>query len=117
MPLIAEHSSARERVAEEAERESVEMKKVEYMLQHLGEIWPGIVSGVTPFGLFVELDNLVEGLIHVASLDDDYYVYVPSPPSLIGERTRRQFRIGDAVEVEVVRVDVDQRQVDFELVG
>ena len=116
LPQIADEASERERKAEEAERESVDMKKVEYMLQHVGEIFPGIVSGVTPFGMFVELENLVEGLVHVASIEDDYYIYVDSPPSLIGERTRRQFRIGDEVEVEVVRVSVEQRQVDFELV-
>lgn len=116
LPQIADEASERERKAEEAERESVDMKKVEYMLQHVGEIFPGIVSGVTPFGMFVELENLVEGLVHVASIEDDYYIYVDSPPSLIGERTRRQYRIGDEVEVEVVRVSVEQRQVDFELV-
>jgi exoribonuclease R len=115
IPQIAEESSVRERAAEEAERESVEMKKVEYMQQHVGETFSGIVSGVTSFGMFVELENLVEGLVHVASLDDDYYVYVECPPSLIGERTKRRFRIGDPVQVELVRVNVDQRQIDFEL--
>ncbi len=115
IPQIAEESSVRERAAEEAERESVEMKKVEYMQQHVGETFPGIVSGVTSFGMFVELENLVEGLVHVASLEDDYYVYVESPPSLIGERTKRRFRIGDPVQVDLVRVNVDQRQIDFEL--
>ena len=115
IPQIAEESSVRERAAEEAERESVDMKKVEYMLQHVGETFPGIVSGVTSFGMFVELENLVEGLVHVTSLDDDYYIYVESPPSLIGERTKRRFRIGDQVEVDLVRVNVDQRQIDFEL--
>ncbi len=115
IPQIAEESSVRERAAEEAERESVEMKKVEYMQQHVGETFSGIVSGVTSFGMFVELENLVEGLVHVASLDDDYYVYVECPPSLIGERTKRRFRIGDPVQVDLVRVNVDQRQIDFEL--
>jgi ribonuclease R len=81
----------------------------------VGETFSGIVSGVTSFGMFVELENLVEGLVHVASLDDDYYVYVECPPSLIGERTKRRFRIGDPVQVELVRVNVDQRQIDFEL--
>lgn len=116
LPQIADHASERERIAEEAERESVEMKKVEYMQQFLGEIFTGVVSGVTPFGMFVELENLVEGLVHVASLTDDYYEYVETPPSLVGTRTRRRWRIGDAVTVQVVRVSVEQRQVDFVLV-
>jgi ribonuclease R len=117
IPQIADESSVRERATEEAERESVEMKKVEYMLQHVGENFTGTVSGVTNFGMFVELENLVEGLVHVASMDDDYYIYVESPPSLIGERTKRRFRIGDPVEVELVKVNVDQRQIDFELIN
>jgi len=116
LPQIADHASERERIAEEAERESVEMKKVEYMQQFLGEIFPGVVSGVTPFGMFVELENLVEGLVHVASLADDYYEYIETPPSLVGMRTRRRWRIGDAVTVQVVRVSVEERQVDFVLV-
>ena len=116
-PDIAEHSSVREAMADEAERESVDMKKVEYMVQHLGEVFPGVISGVTPFGVFVELDNLVEGLVRVASINDDYYVYVEAPPSLVGERNHRVLRIGEPVQVQVARVSVEERLIDFVLVA
>ncbi|MDH7478978.1 MAG: ribonuclease R [Syntrophomonadaceae bacterium] len=117
IPQIAEHSSERERNADEAERESVEMKMVEYMVQHLGEVFPGIISGVTPFGVFVQLENLVEGLVRVSSITDDYYQYVEAPPSLIGERSQRRLRIGDPVTVQVARVGVEERMIDFILVA
>lgn len=117
IPQIAEHSSERERTADEAERESVEMKMVEYMEQHLGEVFPGTISGVTPFGVFVQLENLVEGLVRVSSISDDYYQYVEAPPSLIGERNQRRLRIGDPVTVQVARVSVEERMIDFILVA
>lgn len=113
---IAEQTSQREQVADEAERESVDMKKVEYMLQHLGDTFPGIISGITQFGIFVELENLVEGLIRIATIEDDYYEYNEAPPSLLGVRTGRRFRIGDPIQVQVARVSVDDRQIDFALV-
>ncbi|NPV89705.1 MAG: ribonuclease R [Firmicutes bacterium] len=116
VPDIAEQSSAREAMADEAERESVDMKKVEYMVQHLGEVFPGVISGVTPFGVFVELENLVEGLVRVASITDDYYEYVEAPPSLVGERNHRVLRIGEPVQVQVARVSVEERLIDFVLV-
>lgn len=116
-PVISEQSSQREMVADEAERESVDMKKVEYMVQHLGEVFPGIISGVTPFGVFVELDNLVEGLVRIASIEDDYYEYLEAPPSLVGERNHRVLRIGDPVQVQVARVSVEERMIDFVLVA
>lgn len=115
MEQYAKQSSERERVAEEAERESVDLKKVEYMMRHLGESFEGIISGVQQFGFFVELDNTVEGLVHVSTLTDDYYEYHDKQLMLLGKNTAKKFTIGDRVMVSVVRVNVELRQIDFEL--
>ncbi|MBS4021839.1 MAG: ribonuclease R [Dethiobacter sp.] len=111
----ADRSSMRERLAMEAERESVDMKKVEYMEGKEGQEFDAIISGVTSFGVFAELDNLVEGLIHVSSMDDDYYHFHPEKLSLIGERTGKTFRIGQPVRVLLKRVSKEDRQIDFTL--
>ncbi len=113
LPDIARHSSERERAAVEAERASVEMKKAQYMEKHIGETFTGIISGVTGFGLFVELDNTVEGMIPVSELKDDYYFYNEGAASLTGERTRRSYRLGDEVTVEVIRASREEGQVTF----
>jgi ribonuclease R len=114
---IAEHTSKRERVAMEAERDVVELKKVQYMQQHLGEEFDGYISGVTAFGLFVELDELfVEGLIHISTLDDDLYTYLEKQHSLIGRRNNRVFRIGDRLRVKVAAVLPATRRIEFVLV-
>ena len=115
MMEYAEQSSIRERVAEDAERESVDLKKVEYMKPFEGEIFTGYISGVTSFGFFVELPNTVEGLVHVSTLNDDYYRYVEKQMMLMGEHTGRAFRIGDQVKVVVARVSIEERNIDFEL--
>jgi len=117
LPDIAEHCSQRERVAVDAERETDDLKKAEYMQQHLGEEFEGVISGVTSFGLFVELPNTIEGLVHVSYLTDDYYHYHEKSYALVGERTGKQFRIGDVVQVRVSNVNVDERAIDFEIVG
>ncbi len=111
----ATNSSAREQIATEAERAVVDIKKAEFMLGKEGEIYDAIISGVTNFGFFAELDNTVEGLVHVSSLDDDYYEYDEESYSLIGHRTKRRFRLGDRVRVQVVNVDLEERRIDFEL--
>jgi len=116
LPDVAEHCSERERVAEEAERETVDMKKVEYMKRHVGDVFDGLISGVTNFGLFVQLPNTVEGLVHVSTITDDYYHFHDEQYALVGERTGQRFRIGDGVTVQVMKVNVAERQVDFELV-
>ncbi|MGD9679307.1 MAG: S1 RNA-binding domain-containing protein, partial [Vulcanibacillus sp.] len=113
----AEHSSDRERLAVDAERETEELKRAEYMLDKIGEEFEGMISSVTSFGMFVELDNLVEGLIHVSYLTDDYYYYHDKQYALIGERTGKIYRIGDAVKVKVVKVNMIEHTIDFELVG
>ncbi|MCL6596935.1 MAG: ribonuclease R [Firmicutes bacterium] len=115
LPAVAEQSTQRERRAEDAERESVDLKKVEYMAAHVGEEFTGLVSGVTSFGLFVELENTCEGLVHVSSFLDDYYQYHESRYALVGERTGRMFRLADPVKVRVMRVDPSRNQVELAL--
>ncbi|HEX7090154.1 MAG TPA: ribonuclease R [Longimicrobiales bacterium] len=118
LPGIARISSERERVAVEAERDSVDLKKVEFMERHVGDTFAGTVSGVTAFGIFVLLDDyFVEGLIHVSSLEDDYYQYIEEGYALVGERQGRRFRLGDRVRVRVARVDREERAIDFLLVN
>ena len=113
---IAQHVSAREIVALEAERESIKLKKVEYMQRHLGDEFDGVISGVVAFGIFVEItDLLVEGLVHISDLEDDYYFHDDKNYQLVGQRTEKTYRLGDSVRVQVVRVDPDQRVIDFVL--
>ena len=117
LPDLLRHASERERVASEAERASVKVMQVEYMRRHLGDRFHAIISGVTNFGMFVEIaDLLVEGLIRVRDLEDDYYVYDEKHYSLIGRRTKKRYRLGDKVVVKVIRVDPEEREIDFMLV-
>jgi ribonuclease R len=110
-------SSERERGAADAERDSRDLKKVEFMHGHLGGEFAGTISSVTAFGFFVLLDDFfVDGLVHVSSLEDDYYLFAEEQYALIGERNRRRFRIGDRVTVRVAAVDTVQRRIDFQLV-
>ena len=112
----ARHTSERERRAESAERDSVELKKIQYMTRHLGDTFEGTIAGVTGFGMFILLDDvLVEGLIRLSSLVDDYYHYDEGTWSLTGRRSKRRFRLGDRVEVQVARVDPESREIDLEL--
>ncbi len=113
----AERSTLREQLATEAERDSVALKKAEFMERHLGDEFHGTVSGVTAFGFFVLLDEFfVEGLVHVNSLDDDYYSLRDEEYALVGERTGRRFRLGDPLRVQVARVNRLERKIDFVLV-
>ncbi|AGC68245.1 ribonuclease R [Thermoclostridium stercorarium subsp. stercorarium DSM 8532] len=115
LPDVTKHCSERERSAEEAEREYEAKLKAVYMQEHIGETFTGIVSGITSFGMFVELENTVEGLIRLTSMDDDFYEYDEKMQVLIGVRTGRIYRIGDTVEVVVTNADPKTRQVDFVL--
>nr|WP_314808107.1 ribonuclease R [uncultured Selenomonas sp.] len=115
LPEAAEHSSARERIAIEAERETTDMKKIEYMAQFVGETFEGVVSGVTAFGIFVELENGVEGLVHVSTMVNDYYAYVEEQYAMVGERTGTRYRLGDPVTIIITRADVQARTLDFVL--
>lgn len=117
LPDIAEHSSKMERRSVEAERETDELKKAEYMEDKIGEEYDGIISSVTNFGMFVELPNTIEGLVHVSYMTDDYYRYDERHYAMIGERTGNVYRIGDEITVRVVKVNKDERSIDFEIVG
>ena len=115
---LAEHLSERERLADQAERDSVELKKVEFMERHLGDEFDGTLSGVASFGFFVLLDHyFVDGLVHVSTLEDDYYVFQEERYSLVGERSGRRFRLGDRARVQVSRVDKEERRIDFVLIA
>lgn len=115
LPEVAKHASRTERRADEAERETVKLKKAEYMEQHVGESFEGVISGVTEWGFFVELPNTVEGLVRVAELTDDYYQLYEDSYELVGTATNRRFKLGQKVFVRVTGVDRVMRTVDFEL--
>ncbi len=115
LPGVAAKSSSLERRAEESEREVIKLKKVEYMAERLGEVYDGVISGVTSWGLYVELPNTVEGLIRITSLTGDYYKYIEETYELIGERTNRHFKMGQPVRVEVIGADTAARTIDFAL--
>ena len=102
----------------EAERAGVKVMQVEYMKRHLGDEFHGIISGVTHYGFFVELNDLLtEGMVHVRDLGDDYYVYDEKKYALIGRETGKQYRLGDAVHVKVIRVNPEEREIDFVVAG
>ena len=114
LETAAEHSSVRERVAAEAERDLVTIKKLRFMRDRIGDVFDGVISGVAAFGVFVELrEYFVEGLIHVTQLQDDYYEYRAETYSLVGEHFRKTYRVGDAVTVQIAHVDVAKRQIDL----
>lgn len=113
---IAEHSSEREVASINAERDVNDMKMAEYMESHINEEYTGVISTVTNFGFFVELDNLVEGLVHVNTLKGDYYTYVPELLSLIGKSTKKTYRVGDKVKIKVINASKENALIDFELV-
>ena len=116
MVTLGEHSSACERRADEATRDAETALKCEYMKDKVGESFDGVISSVTSFGIFVELQDIyIEGLVHITSLPKDYYQFEPIQHRLIGERSGRVFRLGDQVEVKVMRVNFDERKIDFEL--
>ncbi len=116
LPEVAEQSSERERKAAEAERETIRLKKAEYMSAHLGEEFEGVISGVTPWGLYVELPSTVEGLVHAASLQGDYFEYHESAYEMVGAHTGKTWRLGQTVRIRVTGTDLMARTVDFELV-
>ena len=112
LPEIARHTSERERRANEAEWELIAWKKVRFMADKVGDEFTGFVTGVTAFGLFVELvEHFVEGLVHISTMADDYYRFVERQHVLCGENTHKTYRLGDQVKVQVLRVDLEQRQV------
>ncbi|MCF7801246.1 MAG: ribonuclease R [Candidatus Marinimicrobia bacterium] len=113
---VAKHCSTRERVAVEAEREHIKIKQLQYLSKRVGETHKGIISGVMHFGLFIELaDTFVEGLVHIRTLDEDWYEYLEDQFALVGRRTRKRFQLGDPVTIRVAAVSVEERMADFEL--
>lgn len=117
MLVLGEHCSMTERRADDATRDAMDWLKCEYMLDKVGEDFDGIITSVTGFGLFIELvDIYVEGLVHVTGLGDDYFQFDPNHHRMIGERTHKVYRLGDKVRVQVARVDLDERKIDFDMV-
>ena len=114
---IAEQTSLEERRSIDTEREVVDLKKAEYMLDKVGNEYDAVISSVTSFGMFIALPSTVEGLVHISQMKDDYYSFVESQLALVGERTHKMFRIGQPVRVKVANVDLDAHSVDFELLA
>ncbi len=115
LPMLADHASLKERDAIECEREVEDMKMAEYMMDHVGEEFTGMISGVTSFGMFVELPNMIEGLIHITDIPGDYYNYDERTMSLIGQRTKKRYRIGDEVTVICKSASKEESFIDFEI--
>jgi len=117
LPEVARHCSDMERRADDAERELLQWKKVRFMADKVGDEFEGFVTGVAPYGLFIELvEHYVEGRVHVTSMADDFYRFVEDQHALFGERTKKTYRLGDRVQVQMVRVDLERRQVDLAVV-
>jgi len=118
MAKLGENCSQTERRADEATRDATDWLKCEFMLDKVGEEYDGTISSVTSFGLFIELDDIyVEGLVHVTSLEKDYFHFEPVKHRMLGERTRKVYRLGDRLRIRVARVDLDERKIDFDLAG
>ncbi|MEI3508817.1 MAG: S1 RNA-binding domain-containing protein [Bacilli bacterium] len=115
LPQITKQSSERERAAIECERDVTDMKMAEYMQAHIGEVYTGVIDTVTTYGLYVELSNMVEGMIKIDDLTDDYYIYQESTFSLIGKRTKKRYMLGNKVEVVVDSVNKDKGLINFKL--
>ncbi len=115
LPVLTEHASLKERDAIECEREVEDMKMAEYMMDHVGEEFTGMISGVTSFGLFVELPNMIEGLVHISDISGDYYNYDERTMSLIGQKSKKRYRIGDEITVVVKSASKEESFIDFEI--
>ena len=116
LPEVGRHTSEMERRAADAEREILQWKKVRFMADKVGDVFDGYITGVAPFGMFVELiDHYVEGLVHVSTMADDYYRFREQAHALFGENTKKTYRLGDQVRVQIVRVDMERRQIDLGL--
>lgn len=111
----AEHSSEREQIAVAAERDTIDLKKTQYMLPFVGEVFEGKISSITSFGMFVELDNGIDGLVHMNMMNDDYYFFDEEHFLLVGRRTGKTYHLGETVTVTLVKADVEKRQIDFVL--
>lgn len=115
LPVECEHCSIKEQEAQNCERDVDKMKKAEYMMDHIGEVYDGIISGVQEFGFFVELENTIEGLVKAESIKGDYYVFDNDLMALIGKKSKKKYSFGDKVKVKVTRADKDRSEIDFEI--
>ena len=115
LPIECEHCSIREQEAQNCERDVDKMKKAEYMMDHIGEVYDGIISGVVEFGFFVELENTIEGLVKAESIKGDYYVFDNDLMAMIGKKSKKKYSFGDKVKVKVTRADKDRSEIDFEI--
>ena len=113
---MAKHTSDTERRADEAERETDKLKKVEYMESRIGNEYEGVISGITKWGIYVELPNTVEGMIHVSKLPGDYFYYREETYEMVGEATGKVYKLGDVLKVRVTGTDKFQKSIDFALV-
>ena len=113
LPEVAQHSSEMERRADEAERETNKLKKVEYMEEHLGEIYEGVISSITSWGVYVELPNTIEGMIHVSMLPGDYFYYDEETYEMVGQSTNLRYKLGEKLKVRVNATDKISRTIDF----
>ena len=116
LPEVAKHSSETERRADEAERETDKLKKVEYMEDHLGETFEGVISGITTWGIYVELPNTVEGMVHVSKIPGDYFYYSENTCEMVGEATGKSYKLGMPLKVCVEGCDRFNRSIDFGIV-
>ena len=116
LPEVTKQCSERERLAEEAERETIKLKKVEYMEEHIGEVFEGVISSITKWGIYVELPNTIEGLVHVTNMHDDHYDYIEERFEMVGEHTRKVYKLGQTVYIVATGTDRLQRTIDFEFV-
>ena len=117
LPEVAKRSSEMERRADEAERETIKLKKTEYMQAHIGEEFDGVISGITKWGMYVELPNTIEGLVHVTNMTDDHYEYNEERYEMIGMHTRKVYKLGEALRVQVLDADRLMRTIDFKIVN
>ena len=113
LPQVANHSSKRERLADEAERETNKLKKAQYMEQYIGECFEGVISSITEWGIYVELPNTVEGMIHVSKLPGDYFEFAEVHYVMVGTKTGIRYELGQKVKIKVQQVDMVLRTIDF----
>jgi ribonuclease R len=114
--MVADQSSKMERLADEVERDTEKIRIAEFMSDKIGEEYEGVVSGVTNFGIFVELENTVEGLVHISNMVDDYYIYNDERKELFGQGSHKVYKIGDKVRVRVDNVSIAKAEIDFALI-
>ena len=117
LPDVTKQASRTERRADDAERDVEKMKKTEYMAGHIGEIFDGVISGITAWGIYVELPDTIEGMVHVTALDGDYFKYDEEHYEMVGEATGKTYRLGEQVKVKCIGADKLQRIIDFKMIG